>query len=125
MSTLIHASMQQYFQIYAWGTTTCTVIYYAQGVCLFYILHVFILNVYCVHTQIGCTITHLQDGWTPLFIACHEGHVSVVEHLIAAKAHINHQDEVNHVLHVCTQCSTTAAQHCCIHCFAMTVAIIT
>ena len=62
-----------------------------------------IYTMYCIHTQVSCTITHLQDGWTPLFIACHEGHVSVVEHLIATKADINHQDEVNPVLYISTK----------------------
>ena len=80
--------------------------------------------VLCTYT-ISCISTHLQDGWTPLFIACQKEHVPVVEHLIAAKADINHQDEVDHVLHVYIQFSITVAQHNCVHCFAMTAATIT
>ena len=37
---------------------------------------------------------HLQDGATPLFIACQEGHLPVVKHLIAAKADVNTSKEV-------------------------------
>ena len=43
---------------------------------------------------------HLQDGATPLYIACQEGHLPVVKHLIAAKADVNCPREVG--------CSSTA-----------------
>ena len=36
-----------------------------------------------------------QDGFSPLMVAAEEGHLSVVELLIAAKAQVNHQDKVN------------------------------
>ena len=39
-------------------------------------------------------VLHLQTGTTPLGIACQEGHLPVVQHLIAAKAEINHQAKV-------------------------------
>ena len=36
----------------------------------------------------------LQDGETPLYIACKNGHAAVVAKLIAAKADVNIQDKV-------------------------------
>ena len=42
----------------------------------------------------GANILHLQYGATPLYIACQNGHLPVVEHLIAAKANVNTPDEV-------------------------------
>ena len=48
-------------------------------------------------------LNHLQDGTTPLWIACQEGHLRVVEHLITMKADVNIPDEVGYLL-----CITTA-----------------
>ena len=42
-------------------------------------------------------ILHLQYGATPLYIACQNGHLPVVEHLIAAKANVNTPDEVGYL----------------------------
>ena len=39
-------------------------------------------------------IIHLQDGATPLYIACQEGHLPVVEQLIAAKVDVDCQKKV-------------------------------
>ena len=41
----------------------------------------------------------LQDGTTPLYVACQEGHLTIVEQLIAAKADINHQRKVDPIWH--------------------------
>ena len=35
-----------------------------------------------------------QNGWTPLMQACSEGHVKVVERLVAAKADLNQANKV-------------------------------
>jgi len=39
-------------------------------------------------------VLHIQDGATPLHIACLEGYLPVVERLIAAKADVNIPMEV-------------------------------
>lgn len=44
----------------------------------------------CCHKN----ILHLQDGTIPLWIACQNGHLPVVQYLIAANADVNHPDEV-------------------------------
>ena len=42
---------------------------------------------------------YLQDNTTPIWIASQNGHLPVVEHLIAAKADINTPDEVGYQVH--------------------------
>ena len=43
----------------------------------------------------GANVLYLQDGATPLYIACQNGHLPVVERLIAAKADVNRQRKVS------------------------------
>lgn len=38
---------------------------------------------------------HVQDGWTALHIAAHEGHKDIVESLLHAGAGVNFAVEVN------------------------------
>ena len=42
---------------------------------------------------------------TPLYTACLEGHIPVVEHLIAAKADVNHQIKVHPVGGIHAHCT--------------------
>ena len=44
---------------------------------------------------ITVNVLYLQDGTTPLYLACWKGHLPVVEHLIGAKADVNHRTKVN------------------------------
>jgi len=44
---------------------------------------------------ITVNVLYLQDGATPLHLACWKGHLPVVEHLIGAKADVNHQMKVS------------------------------
>jgi hypothetical protein len=37
----------------------------------------------------------LQDGWTPLMLACHSGHLEVMRLLLAAGARVNMADKVS------------------------------
>ena len=41
----------------------------------------------------------LQDGWTPLVIASHNGHLEVVKSLIEAGANVNHTTKVVKIKH--------------------------
>ena len=45
-------------------------------------------------SMIDQSVLHLQDGATPLYIACQNGHILVIEQLIAAKADVNIPREV-------------------------------
>ena len=50
----------------------------------------------------------LQDGATPLIIACAMGRLSVLKHLIAGKADVNHQTKVGYY---CSRYSVSFSQH--------------
>ena len=43
-------------------------------------------------------ILPLQDGTTPLWAACQDGHLQVVKYLIEAKADVNYPDKVVYLL---------------------------
>ena len=45
---------------------------------------------------ITVNVLYLQNGSTPLLIASKNGHLPVVEHLIGAKADVNHQRDVSY-----------------------------
>ena len=45
-------------------------------------------------TLLSGKILHPQSDVTPLWIACQNGHLPVVQHLTARKANVNHPDEV-------------------------------
>ena len=55
-------------------------------------VHVVTLLVECVHMYM---FAHVQDGWTGLHIAAHEGHKDIVESLLRAGAGVNFAVEVN------------------------------
>ena len=40
------------------------------------------------------TFIHFQDGASPLFVACHNNHGEIVDHLLIAKADVNLQRKV-------------------------------
>jgi len=40
------------------------------------------------------TILHIQDGESPLYIACQNNHCEIVGHLLSAKADVNLQRKV-------------------------------
>ena len=44
---------------------------------------------YCSVIMLLLNAVHLQDSATPLYLACQEGHLPVVQHLIGAKADVN------------------------------------
>ena len=44
---------------------------------------------------IGCLCVSVQNGATALIMAAQEGHLKVVEKLIASGAEINHQNKVS------------------------------
>ena len=56
------------------------------------------------------TVLYLQNGGTPLYIACQEGHLLIVERLIAAKADVNHQKKVP-ILHQGGRTSSCALRY--------------
>ena len=50
----------------------------------------------------------VQDGVTPLIVASHEGHTSVVKLLLEAKAEIDVQNKVMLAVVACIVCSVVA-----------------
>ena len=50
----------------------------------------------------------LQDGVTPLIVASHKGHTSVVKLLLEAKAEIDVQNKVMLAVVACIVCSVVA-----------------
>ena len=51
----------------------------------------------------------LQDGWSPLYMACQKGHLDVVKTLIEAGVNIHQADKVS------THIPTCIAWHICVH----------
>lgn len=56
--------------------------------------------------------TLIQDGATPLQIACLNGHLPIVEYLIAAKADVNCQTKVCLIPYILEYNSTTSLLLC-------------
>ena len=57
------------------------------------------------------TILHIQDGSSPLSIACQENRSEIVDHLLKAKADINLQHEVKEQLDQAVQLIFVQLQH--------------
>ena len=49
----------------------------------------------------SCSLLHVQDGETELFIASRNGHDQIVELLLKKEADVNHQTKVRFLVLVC------------------------
>jgi len=54
---------------------------------------------YLKGSTLPCGCIYLQDGWTPLHQAAHNGHIEVVRHLLSSGADVNKATKVSVRLH--------------------------